>query len=336
MPLPIPVTVVTGFLGAGKTTLVNGWLAGILRGEIAVIVNEHGDVGIDGELLAARARDLVEITGGCVCCATQAELVRALDDFANAALPPKRILVETSGAASPAGVVTAIARGGKTGAFELDGILTVVDAARIDGLAAHDLAFEQLGYADIVVLSRADVCTLEELVHAREVVVARNPAALLVEAARGEISSIPSLQRLLDERRADFVHRRRPGHARSSHAQSSHAQSSHAASHVYESISLTLEGDVDGERFADFVEAQLGAISGRIFRTKGILAVAGVQERMIVQGVADSLEVTFGEPWGEAPRTSRLVLVGFALERDSIERGFAACAVSGTLLLTDG
>ena len=64
--MSIPVTVVTGFLGAGKTTLVNRWLAGVPRGDIAVIVNEHGDVGIDGELLAARAQTLREITGGCI------------------------------------------------------------------------------------------------------------------------------------------------------------------------------------------------------------------------------------------------------------------------------
>src|SRR4051794_39537602 len=93
---PVPVTVVTGFLGAGKTTLVNRWLADLARGDVAVIVNEHGEVGIDGETLAARVRALVEITGGCVCCSTQADLVRALEELAAAASPPKRTLVETS------------------------------------------------------------------------------------------------------------------------------------------------------------------------------------------------------------------------------------------------
>lgn len=114
MPAPLPVTVVTGFLGAGKTTLVNHWLAGMGRGDVAVIVNEHGDVGIDGELLAARVRTLVEISGGCLCCANSAELVRALDDLAGAPAPPGRVLIETSGAASPAGVLRAISRGAPT------------------------------------------------------------------------------------------------------------------------------------------------------------------------------------------------------------------------------
>lgn len=155
---PVPVTVITGFLGAGKTTLVNAWLEQIPRGEVAVIVNELGDVGIDGALLAARVRTLVEIAGGCVCCATQADLVRALGDVASASPRPRRILVETSGAASPAGVLRAISAGGPRETHRLDGVITVVDATRVDSLRSHDLALEQLGYADVVVLSRVEAC----------------------------------------------------------------------------------------------------------------------------------------------------------------------------------
>src|SRR6185312_6144723 len=192
---PVPVTVVTGFLGAGKTTLVNRWLADAPRGDVAVIVNEIGAVGIDGELLAARARELVEITGGCVCCATREELVRALGEVA--ARGPSRILVETSGAASPAGVVRAVA-GGTT--FGLDGIVTVVDASRIDITVSQDLAIEQLGYADVVVLSHADACDAAALGLAADMVEARNAAALIAQAP-----STATLATLLERRGADFV-----------------------------------------------------------------------------------------------------------------------------------
>jgi G3E family GTPase len=91
-------------------------------------------------------------------------------------------------------------------------------------------------------------------------------------------------------------------------------------------VSLVLAGEVDEERFADFMEVDVARFAGRIFRTKGILAVTGVPQRMIVQGVADLVEVTFDEPFGEAPRTSRFVVVGFGLDRAALEHAFAACA----------
>jgi G3E family GTPase len=312
----LPVTVVTGFLGAGKTTLVNYWLAEVAQGDIAVIVNEHADVGIDGELLAARARVVVELSGGCICCTTHAELVNALDTIAKSDAPPKRILIETSGAASPAGVLRAIVAGGRSGLLRLDGVITVFDATRVEAVLEHDLALEQLGYADIVVLSRADVCTHETLTCASDRLAAQNGAALFTQAARGELQSptLRSLASLLAKRNElPFVPRLMPAIQ---------------TPHVYESVSLTHEGNVDGERFADFVESELAEVAGRIFRLKGVLAVSDLNVRMIVQGVGDSVEVTFGEPWSATPRTCRLVVVGFGLDRDRLRSGFSACVCS--------
>jgi len=299
----IPLTVVTGFLGAGKTTLVNRWLAEAPRGEIAVIVNEYGAVGIDGELLAsaaaARVRSIVEIAGGCVCCSTQEELARALDELA--ASGAKRILIETSGAASPAGVIRVIS--GRE-ACVLDGVITVVDGSRLGVLDEHELAMEQVGYADVVVVSRGDV--VEDV--DTTAIESLNGAAVVVTGPT-------SLEDLLDQRRADFVRKTPP------------AVTSHRA---YESIALVHDGELDGDRFADFMETDLAQFGGRLLRTKGILAVEGVAERMIVQGVADLAEVTFGEPWGSGDnvprRSSRFVIVGFGLDREALTKAFLRCA----------
>src|SRR5688572_10459915 len=122
----IPVTVVTGFLGAGKSTLLLRWLEDLPREQTAVIVNEQGSVGIDGALLSDHVSRLREITGGCVCCVTQAALAAALVDFAESTPRPTRILVETSGAASPAGVIRALTQGDARDELRLDGIVTVI------------------------------------------------------------------------------------------------------------------------------------------------------------------------------------------------------------------
>ena len=310
----IPVTVLTGFLGAGKTTLLNRWLTEYPRGDVAVVVNEHGEAGIDGELLAARVRTLVEITGGCVCCTTQHDLVRTLGELSSRQPPFTRIFVETSGAASPAGVLRAIARAQAEPDLVLDGVVTVVDATRLGVLDEHELAVEQVGYADVIVLTRADACDALALSRAEQVVADRNGAAVIASAARGELAGAQgeTLEDLLARRRADLPSPR-PVPAPS-------------ASHVYESVSLQLEGAVCGERFADFVETELGRFAGRLLRTKGILAVEGVEARMILQGVADLVELTFGDAWGAARPTSRLVVVGFGLDRNALTEAFAGCA----------
>lgn len=317
MTAVLPVTVITGFLGAGKTSLVNRWLALCKPGEIAVIVNELGAVGVDGELLAERARIVIELGGGCVCCKTQAELIEALHSIATSERLPRRVLIETSGAASPAGVTRAIVQGGTTGTLVLDGIITVVDATKVEKCLTHDLACEQLGYADVVVLSHGDVCTELERAKAEQIIAGRNGAAVIVESARGRIAAASgsSIDDVLALRHADSMARLLP---------------SFSVDHVYESVSLVHDGDVDGEMFADFVESEVAQFAGRIFRIKGILAVAGLRERMIVQGVGDGVEVTFGAEWGDAERRSRLVIVGFGLDANALRRAFAdVCLARG-------
>lgn len=309
----LPVTVVTGFLGAGKTTLVNHWLGQVDRGDIAVIVNEHGAIGIDGQLLAARAKQLLEIAGGCVCCTTFGELVDALDALAHSEPRPARILIETSGAASPAGVLRAIAAGGKSGVLTLDGVITVVDAQRLETCFEQDLALEQLGYADVVVLTRAEAISTEVMTRATSAIVGQNGAALVARATRGAVvfPAVDSMSQLLALRQTDLSTIRLTAPPR--------------PHPVYESVSLEVEGSVDGDRFAEFVESEVAQFAGRIFRIKAILSVIGLEVRMIVQGVADSVEISFGEPWGDAPRHSRLVIVGFGLDREQLREGFDLC-----------
>jgi G3E family GTPase len=305
----IPVTIVTGFLGAGKSTLLGKWLEELPRSETAVIVNERGEVGVDGELLAARVARLREITGGCVCCETQAELVSALRELSAVTPRPRRILVETSGAASPAGVIRSVAAPWARERLVLDGVITIIDAVRAQKALEFDVAIEQLGFADIVVLSHVDeavernidVDTVQGLVSPHA------PAAVIARASRG---ALPSTLLELLAQRLETLHLVPEG-------------SRHAS---IEAVSVLLDGELDEELFADWVERALGNVEARILRVKGILAMQGVDARVIVQGVGETVEVVLGPSWGAAKRTSRLVVLGLGLDRAALEQGFLRCA----------
>ncbi|HWC25587.1 MAG TPA: GTP-binding protein, partial [Solirubrobacteraceae bacterium] len=183
---PIPITVVTGFLGAGKTSLINRLvMARAGRERIGVVVNEAGEVGLDGELLGDATDDVVEIADGCVCCTSQGELLDAITRLHRAAGELDRIIVETSGLADPGPVVDALAS--ITHVLRLDTMVTVVDAVhaldQLDRVASPE-ARQQLQLATHVVLSKIDLADSDAVEGVRARAVALNPDAQVVAAAR--------------------------------------------------------------------------------------------------------------------------------------------------------
>jgi G3E family GTPase len=307
----IPVSIVTGFLGAGKSTFVRRVLEQLPRDETALIVNERGDVGIDGELLAAHVTRLREITGGCVCCKSQAELESALLELSSCTPSPGRILVETSGAASPAGVIRALGAASVRERLWLDGVITLIDAKRVQRALEFDVAVEQLGFSDVVLLTHVDELaespSAPQLGALEQQLSAYAPAAVLARATHGSTES--SFLELLAQR-GEALHPLREGSGHSS----------------IDAVSLLLEGELDEERFCDWVEQSLGDIEARIVRVKGIVAMQGVDARVIIQGVSESVEVQLGAAWGEAKRTSRLVVLGLGLDAAALEADFLQCA----------
>lgn len=310
----IPVTIVTGFLGAGKSTLLEAWLEH-LPPDTVVIVNEQGAVGIDGELLARRVARIREITGGCVCCVTNAALEASLVEFASSTPRPSRILIETSGAASPAGVIKVLTRGQPRDELVLDGVVTVLDAARAPARLEFGLTVEQLGFADVVVLSHADLCSEEDLIALEEGLEAYAPGAVIARAQRGRLvgSGHSTLQDLL-KTRGNVL--RVPSTA---------TPTDGGAHRAIRAVCLVHDGELDEARFGDWVESVLAGIEARLLRIKGILAVRGVDARVVVQGVSEAFEVGLGPEWNEEERTSRLVIIGLGLDEEELRAGFASC-----------
>ena len=186
---PIPVTVIGGYLGAGKTTLVNHLLRNAGGERIAVLVNDFGDVGIDAELIESREGDVINLAGGCVCCSFGSDLVAALMRLPQMSPPPQRVLIETSGVALPRAVARTVALAGGLAA---DAVVVLADAETVRERAADryvgDTVLGQLREADLVVLSRVDLASAESLAGLREWLRANAPQAAVIEAERGAVA----------------------------------------------------------------------------------------------------------------------------------------------------
>ncbi len=311
---PIPITVVTGFLGAGKTSLINRLVTARAGAErIGVVVNEAGEIGLDGQLLGDATNDVVEIADGCVCCTSQGELLDAITRLHRAAGQLDRIIVETSGLADPGPVVDALAS--ITHVLRLDTMVTVVDAVHmLDQLDRVDSpeARQQLQLATHVVVSKIDLATQADVEGVRARAGSLNPDAQVIVAARDELD----VELLLD-RFAFAADDERAGGDHAHHHDHDHLD--------VEIFSVELAGELDPGRFEGWLGGVLMLNAPDVFRIKAIVALAGEPRRQIVHGVQTYVEQGPGAEWeaGE-PRTSRIVVIGRNLEcerwRDELER----------------
>jgi cobalamin biosynthesis protein CobW len=338
----VPCTVVTGFLGAGKTTLIRNLLENAGGRRLAVIVNEFGDVGIDGDILkgcgieTCPEENIVELANGCICCTVADDFAPALDLILSREPRVDHILIETSGLALPKPLVQAFQWPSIKGKVTVDGVIAVVDgpalaegrvASDMDALASqraaddsldHDDPVEevfedQVACADLVILSKSDLMDQAGAARAREIVerhLAR--AVTLVPASHGKVDSAVLLG--LGLAVEDDIENRRTHHD----DELDHEHDD------FDSFVIELPHGLPAEtlaaRIADSAEAH------GVLRAKGFVDVPGKPMRLLVQGVGPRVNHYFDRPWqaGEE-RRSRLVVIGLkGLDRTAIERSIAA------------
>lgn len=332
----LPVTIVTGFLGAGKTTLLRHMLDNAEGRRIAVIVNEFGELGIDGEILKqcsigcseeeAQGR-VFELANGCLCCTVQEEFFPVMRELVARRGDLDQILIETSGLALPKPLVQAFQWLEIRNACTVDAVITVVDSPAVAAgtFAAHpeqvdqqrrqdpnldhesplhELFEDQLASADLVILNKADQLDAEALARVRAEIAGELPAAVkIVEASRGELP-LPVLLGLNAE--AELHIDGRPTH----HDHEGHEDHDHDE---FDSFHV----DLPEVEEAALLEA-LGELVERhdILRIKGFAAIPGKPMRLLVQGVGKRFDRHFDRKWlADEARSTRLVVIGQELDQ---------------------
>ncbi|PZQ65404.1 MAG: cobalamin biosynthesis protein CobW [Phenylobacterium zucineum] len=339
----IPTTVVTGFLGSGKTTLVRSLLERANGRKLAVIVNEFGDVGIDGEILrgcgieSCADDDIVELANGCICCTVADDFLPTMKKLVERPDPPEHILVETSGLALPKPLVKAFTWPEVRTRATVDGVIAMIDAdavargrfaadeAAVAAARAQDptldhetpleeLFEEQIGCADLVILNKMDLVADADR-PAVEAAVREHlrPGAQVIFATQGEVAAAAVLGLGIG---AEDDLDSRPSHHEGAADDHDHDD--------FESLVVAGPATASAERLATALAPVIAAHD--ILRLKGVVAVEGKPARLIVQAVGPRIQSYFDRPWrdGEA-RQSRLVVIGErGLDRAAIEPALAA------------
>ncbi len=332
----IPVTLVAGFLGSGKTTLVNRILTAQHEQRIAVIVNEFGEVSIDGRLVIGVEENVVQLSNGCLCCTVRGDLVttvQALLDRRREAVervPFDRILIEASGLASPGPAVQTLLADPRLAAqCRIDGVITLVNAPHIvQQLREHPEASTQLGCADHIIVNHCDQCDAAGLEAAEGAIRSCNPHATMETTSHARVE-IPALlqMRTWETVPPRFVpHHTSEGDQPLPHTHDGHE---HTEPHTCGVSTLTLRMDtpLDLNRLKLWLLFIVKRRSHELMRFKGILRCQNQAAAVIVQGVYQWVELRQGQE--VAPEESVLVLIGRNLDGTELQREWADCYARG-------
>jgi G3E family GTPase len=322
---PIPLTVLTGFLGAGKTSLLNRLIHDPALAETAVVINEFGEIGLD-HLLVKPVRDgVVLLQSGCLCCTLRGDLVEALEqllrDLDNGRMSFRRIILETTGLADPAPVLqTAMAHPYLVQRFRLDGVITVVDAMNAAAtLDQHMESVKQVAVADRIVLTKTDLLGPAERQQAVQGLRARlgalNPSAPILDAAAGEAMpqnligcglfdpehKSPDVKRWLAEEAYGAQHE---SHEHHDHDRNRHDERIRA-------FTLTADAPIPAASFEMFIDLLRSLHGPKLLRLKGIVKIAEEPELpLVIHGVQHVLHPPVRlERWPDDDRRTRIVLI---------------------------
>lgn len=346
----IPVSLLTGFLGSGKTTVLNHLVRQPEMADALVIINEFGEMALDHELVAHSTENLVmEMSSGCVCCNIRGDLVQTLCDIAwryarDGKRWFRRVLIETTGLADPAPIIhTLMTHPQIARRYRLDGIVVTVDmAAGMHTLDQHEEAVKQAAVADALLLTKADLITevqRDALLHRLDAI---NPSASRREVRNGEIEAKqvlnlglftakgkpPDVARWLNDEAYTDTETTRHAHAHQDHEHDVHHHDQHDVNRHDDHIRafcFTVEQPIPEHILADWLELLMSFVGSRVLRLKGILNIEGDDQPIAIHGVQHIFHPPVPLPaWPSEDRRSRLVFITQDVGKDVIEKMFYA------------
>jgi G3E family GTPase len=323
-PKKIPVSVITGFLGSGKTTLLNFILTKNHGKRIAVIENEFGEVGVDDRLVKSKFKEdeeIFEMNNGCICCTVRGDLIRILKNLHKRKDKFDYVLIETTGLADPAPVAqTFFVDDDVSAAYELDGIVTVIDAKHIlqhldevkpEGVENESV--EQVAFADRILLNKIDLVTEVELEEITKKIQVINRSAPIVRTQNSQIDleqilniKAFDLKRITTELDPQFLEDQEHQHDLS-----------------VTSVGIRFEGAISMIMLQEFISELMQTKGVDLFRYKGILDIKGSNKKYVYQGVHMLWGGTLTEEWAEGEKRENIgVFIGRNLNRETITAGF--------------
>lgn len=304
-----PVTILSGFLGSGKTTLLNRMLKADHGLRIAVMINDFGDVNIDKDLVAGQSGDVVELTGGCLCCTIREDLLGSARSLLTSGREFDYVIVETSGLAEPLAVAQTFLVPELEQSYRLDAVVTMVDGANIETcLERNETAAEQIRCADLLVMNKLDLITPDDVDRIKARLADINANARVLPSINGDVPAAL----LLD------VDAHKPGPA---------ADPRHHHDHVDHgavlSVSFAADVELDYDRFDQFLQG----LPDGVYRAKGSVAIHGLGRRVIFHRVGARNVLDQGTPWEGQSRSCRAVFLGQDFDSNSLLARLHECAL---------
>ncbi len=317
-----PVTILSGFLGSGKTTLLNHIIRSADGLRIALMINDFGDINIDKDLIVDVDGDVMELSGGCMCCTVREDLLTSAQDLLKSGRTFDNLVVETSGVADPGAVAQTFLVPGLEEHFRLDAIVTLVDSANFDRyLVESETANEQIRCADLLILNKIDLISSDELEPIGQRLQAMNADAKVIPAKMGEVP----VTLLIDINAHDISRKKMSDHDHHNEQGQEDDGHGHASAHdALFSASFSSEVELDYDKFDSFLQC----LPEGIYRAKGVVAIRGIDRRVLFHRVGYRTVLDQGVAWNSETRSSRAVFIGKDFDRDSLIEEFRMCATS--------